>query len=370
MNSLITKLTGGSSRTIPSLDGLRAISIVLVIIGHLSGTRNFPIANQEGHGIDLNLGNLGVRVFFVISGFLITSLMLSEWKKTGTISLQLFYLRRTFRIFPPFYAFLSVVLGLTVAGILILPWSEFAYAATYTMNFVANRSWNLGHLWSLAVEEQFYLLWPFVLVSLGIPAAMRCAVAVVLLSPLIRIGLAFAVPSQIAGIGNTFYTIADPLAIGCCLAGYSKQLADNVRYQAFLRSGWIYLLAASIFVVNALPGTKLSFLFYQSYVNLAIAICMYSFVRYPGSVAGRFLNLSAIRAVGVLSYSLYLWQQLFINRNGEYWWNAFPANLLLALVFAVMSFLVVETPTLEYRKRLEAQLKAQMSKAPDPVNAQ
>ena len=358
MENILSKLTGGGGRKIPSLDGLRAISIALVILAHLGGTRNFPFATDSGR-FDLNLGVLGVRVFFVISGFLITGLLLEEKAKTGAISLKYFYLRRTFRIFPPFYVFLAVVLALTLTALLTIPLSEFVYAATYTMNFVMNRGWYLGHLWSLAVEEQFYLLWPFLLVSLGVPMAMRWALAVVVLSPLVRIGVTYLFPSQMAGIGSTFYTIADPLAVGCCLSGFARELSGNRRYQGLLQSNWMPVIAASIFVVNALPGTKLNFLIFQSYLNIAIALCLESVVRYPRTAVGRLLNLAPLRAIGVLSYSLYLWQQLFINRTGSFWWNAFPANLLLACVCALASFFLVETPALELRKRLERGMRGQ-----------
>ena len=357
MNSFIEKIAGGGGRKIPSLDGLRALSIALVLIGHLAGTRNFPLGSAALGAFDLNFGNLGVRVFFVISGFLITSLLMDELSKTGTISLKQFYLRRTFRIFPPFYVFLAAILLLALTGILSVPWKDFVSAATYTMNFIGDRGWSLGHLWSLAVEEQFYLLWPFVLASLGLRSAMRAAAFVVVVSPLVRIGLAYAMPSQLNTIGNSFYTIADPLAVGCLLAGSGRRLTANLRYQEFLRSPWIHALGASIIVVNALPWTKLNFLIFQSYVNIAIAVCLDSVVRYPNTRSGYILNLGPVRAIGVLSYSLYLWQQLFVDRNGTYWWNTFPANLVLAIAAAIVSFFFVERPTLALRKRVESHIR-------------
>src|SRR6185437_3882217 len=93
-----------SGHRIPSLDGFRAISILMVLYGHLVGTRNFPTAAVRTFDRALgDLGHLGVLVFFVISGFLITTLLVREREKTGTISLQQFYLRRALRIFPAFY---------------------------------------------------------------------------------------------------------------------------------------------------------------------------------------------------------------------------------------------------------------------------
>src|SRR5437764_10948892 len=91
---------------IPSLDGLRAVSILFVLAGHLSGTQGFPTLP---HALSGNLAVFGVRVFFVISGFLITSLLLDEESRTGTVSLRRFYFRRTMRIFPPFYTYVACI---------------------------------------------------------------------------------------------------------------------------------------------------------------------------------------------------------------------------------------------------------------------
>src|ERR1700753_2781860 len=143
-------------RNIPSLDGLRTISVVLVMLGHLYGTRGYPqdaITRQAGR-----FAHFGVEVFFVISGLLITTLLLKEREQTGRIDLVNFYLRRTFRIFPAAFFYITVVAIVAHPGYL-------RYAYTYTMCYASQaRPWLLGHLWSLSVEEQFYLLWPAALI--------------------------------------------------------------------------------------------------------------------------------------------------------------------------------------------------------------
>ena len=144
---------------IPSLDGLRAISISLVLFGHLVGTRNF---GRPDPGLG-DVAHLGVVVFLVISGFLITSLLLKEHAHTGTVSLKLFYARRSLRIFPASYAFLACVGLLWLGGTIHLRPADIWHAASYTVNYVENTSWEVAHLWSLSIEEQFYLLWPFAL---------------------------------------------------------------------------------------------------------------------------------------------------------------------------------------------------------------
>jgi len=171
-----------SSSHLPSLDGLRAISIALVLVGHLSGTQGFIT-------LDLGVGDyahLGVLVFFVISGFLITNLLLSDYARNGSISIKLFYARRSLRILPASYCYLACIFLLWLAGIVHLGRSDLWHAITYTVNYMPNPSWQIGHLWSLSVEEQFYLLWPFAIVTLGPRRAVSVAVVVVLLGPMAR----------------------------------------------------------------------------------------------------------------------------------------------------------------------------------------
>src|SRR5258708_24034240 len=125
-------------RSIPSLDGLRGISILLVILGHARETRSFPSwipSFAKDHAA------LGVQIFFVISGYLITTLILDEERKTGTISLKLFYARRTLRIFPPFYLYLFVLTIGVWTGMLQLPKYNLLFAAAYLMNLVPLGRW-------------------------------------------------------------------------------------------------------------------------------------------------------------------------------------------------------------------------------------
>ena len=159
------------STRLHSLDGLRAVSIVLVLVGHVAGTVNAPAILTPLH----NLGNFGVKIFFVISGFLITLLLLDELRRRGKIDMRGFYLRRCFRIFPAFYFFIACMMIAHAGGYLELFPGDLLHAATFTMNYHHDRAWALNHTWSLAVEEQFYLLWPLLLLLLGTRRALACA---------------------------------------------------------------------------------------------------------------------------------------------------------------------------------------------------
>lgn len=352
---------------IPSLDGLRAISIALVLLAHLSGTRNFfPVTLLSYVG---DIGNLGVRIFFVISGFLITTLLLAEVKKTGGVSLPWFYFRRTLRIFPAAYFFSTVMVILSLWGIVTLNPGDTLHSFTYTMNFHLNRSWYAGHLWSLSVEEQFYLLWPAAIAFLGPGRSMWVAAATFFAAPIFRTITWFFLPAYHDYIPTAFPTIADPLAIGCLLACMRGRLEKNSAYLRFLESGWIVLAPVGALVINAaMTGRpRVSFIVGQTLVNLAIALCIHRAVLIPADWAGKILNAKPLQIIGVLSYSIYLWQQMFINRESNSLWTSFPINLICVAIASLASYLLVEHPCLELRKRLEKKLKARS--AVEPLHA-
>ena len=335
---------------IPSLDGLRAISIGLVVFRHLCGTGNFLPDRVGGF---FEVGDLGVRVFFVISGFLITTLLLNELDASGRVHLGKFYLRRTFRIFPPYYAFLLAVLAASAAGWLALHPGDLAHAFTYTSNYHADRSWPVGHTWSLSVEEQFYLLWPAVLLVAGRRRALVAAAAFFLASPVIRLGLWWWGGPEI-GIGHRFETVADAIAIGCVLAGSAAWLQGQPLYSRLLDSRLFVLAPVAVLAASLLHDRpRLSCLFGFSVMNLGIAACLHWCVIHHEGRIGRVLNSAPLVYVGVLSYSIYLWQQVFLDRESAAALNQFPANLLGVIAASVVSFYAVERPWLALRRRLE-----------------
>jgi peptidoglycan/LPS O-acetylase OafA/YrhL len=343
---------------ISSLDGVRAVSILMVLYGHLSGTRDFPNRMNDGWGNALgDIAHLGVLVFFVISGFLITSLLMSEREKTGTISLGKFYLRRVLRIFPAFYALILALSAVAWLGWIDLTGRDFAYALTYTVNYYPHHPWQIGHLWSLSIEEQFYLLWPLALLALRQRRALILAVFAILAGPVVRAGIrewAFHVdPSTpLAGM-SIFPAMCDYLATGCALALLRPWLLKQGWYLRLTGSRWLVLAIPVILLINRESGYTLVELVFSPVLNIGIALLIESSTRHADSLAGRFLNWKPVAFLGVLSYSLYLWQQPFLNRHSDAWWNAFPQNVACAFVCALLSYLLIERAFLGLRKRLE-----------------
>jgi peptidoglycan/LPS O-acetylase OafA/YrhL len=346
-----------SERRVPSLDGLRAISISLVLFSHLAGTQHFPIGASVGN--ILPLGELGVRVFFVISGFLITNLLLDEWDRRGDINLVRFYFRRTFRILPPYYVLVAVVAVLSLAELIQTAQGDIFHAISYTSNYHPHRSWWIGHTWSLAVEEQFYLLWPAALLFAGRRRGFFVAAAVVLVSPFVRLGLWELSPTPDSGIGARFETIADSLAMGCLLAGLAGWLVTQSWYRRLLDSRAFVLVPLTVVAASALHEHPRPYLFVSfTVMNLGAALSVHWAVTHHMGRVGRFLNARPIAFIGVISYSIYLWQQLFLNRYSTSWAASFPANIVLALAAALASFYLVERPSLRMRHRLESRLFA------------
>ena len=334
---------------LPSLDGLRAASIVLVLLGHLSGTRGFA-------HLSLGVGDyahLGVVVFFVISGFLITRLMLSEQAKRGRVSLGLFYARRALRLFPASYAFIAFVWLLWATGLIHLQARDIWHAVTYTVNYFPDRSWQIGHLWSLSVEEQFYFIWPLTFILLITPRRAGWAAAgVIAFGPVARsLAWLFLRKTPYYDL-ELFPMVADCLASGCFLAIVSGWLEGKSWYLRLFRPAYSVGLVALILIINRYEGYTVVSVFGTSVINLSIAILIHRSVYCFRDPIGRVLNWKPVAFVGVLSYSLYLWQQLFLNRNSFAWVNAFPQNLALTIAAALGSYFLLEKPFLKLRGRL------------------
>lgn len=343
-----------SKDRIASLDGLRAVSILFVILGHLCGTRHFPL-RENVYAASLAL--LGVRVFFVISGFLITGLLLGELRDGGKIRLDRFYFRRTLRIFVPYYAFLAAVVVLDHFGIALVPRGDLISAATYTTNYNGNAPWALAHTWSLAVEEQFYLLWPAVLALLGRRRALVAAGLVILCVPMIRTAQWDFFPSLHVGIGHRFETCADALATGCLLAGVREALAHKRWYRALLDSPAVLAVVAIAVATIVLDGhPRAAFSIGWTVQNLGIAFVVDYSLHHADSGVTALLSARPLVTIGRMSYSIYLWQQLFLDRTSTALQCAFPWNLVAVAACATASYYGIELTSMAARQLLEPRL--------------
>jgi peptidoglycan/LPS O-acetylase OafA/YrhL len=314
-------------KRISSLDGLRAVAISLVILGHWVG-KHSALAFLSVYA------NLGVRIFFVISGYLITTLLLREEQQTGRINLRGFYVRRAFRILPAAVAFIAPVLLIHGRE---MRWYDVAAVALYLVNFDFGCPWFFGHLWSLSVEEQFYLLWP---AALGRFFRWRVQIllGMVALAPIYSTACYFF-KVRSGGYG-TFPAVADNLAIGCLLAVFAPGIRRIPRSLALLMLAAVVLVPQ--FPANT-PGRTLLMLFaLWPVLHAAIA----GLVLHAIQNSYWILNWTPVVFLGKISYSLYLWQQLFFFSP-----HPLPIYfaLPLAVGFACISYFLVEQPMLRLR---------------------
>lgn len=243
---------------------------------------------------------------------------------------------------------------LWIIGIVHLRAQDLWHGVTYTMNYLPDGSWEVGHLWSLLVEEQSYLLWPFAFVSLGPRKASWAAAAVIVVAIFARLA------NRVLLIGTPYHDVpmfpmvADSLAMGCLLARLRKWLEQQRWYLRLFQPGWSILLLGLVLLLNRYEKYTAVTVVGGLLINAGLAILIHRSVYYAGDPAGRFLNWRPVAFIGVLSYSLYLWQQLFLDRYSSAWVSAFPQNLALVFGAAVMSYFIIEKPLFELRHRLRS----------------
>lgn len=349
------------SKKLPSINGLRALSVSLVILGHLAFHQILFLPIKQYPKLLRPLvafitdGHLGVNIFFVISGFLITHILLKEKEAQGKISLKKFYVRRALRIFPAYYFLLLVYFILQCLEHADFSSASWLTSLTYTKYFNWRLDWLSAHFWSLSVEEHFYLIWPLLL-SLGIRAGKRATVAMILFVVFFRLIHAFYPLDWVNSL--TIFLRMDALAVGCFFAIYQKQILQ------FLTPFWKWTLPFCLlffigirYIPIALNKLNLGFLFIpfgETTLNtptyIVIGILLFYSIYGPQKIWFQFLNLKVLNFLGILSYGIYLWQQFFIN-GGKEWPHQFPQNIVLLLLVAIGSYYFIERPFLKIKKR-------------------
>ncbi len=350
---------------IPSLDGMRAVSIALVIFAHAASTRLAPAFLDRPE--ITSLGNVGVRFFFIISGFLITTLLLRDIDRHGGIRIRLFYVRRALRILPAALVYIGVIWMLYLGGVIDLTYHHLSetnattaipdliHVLTFTANYQLDYNWYFNHQWSLSVEEQFYFVWPFALFFFGVRHGVRGVVATILVVPFVRLAMYLMDRPDLA-LSREFQAVCDSLAMGCLTALTFNRLVEYEFVRKLIRWPAIPLggLCIAIGYGAAFVSRPLAYIAGQTLANVGIVLLLLHVIVHPHGLAGRVLNTRPLIAVGVLSYSLYLWQEPFLYFRGEGWATAFPQNIVLAFAAATASYFLVERPFLALKERFGA----------------
>ncbi len=338
------------------LDGLRGIAVILVIIFHISKSySSLPL-----------LGTVGVNIFFVLSGFLITTLLLKEKIKYGYISLKNFYIRRGLRIIPVIYLFLIVLFVLNRVYDLNVSRNSFIASALFLRNLPVlpgMNDWYTTHFWTLGIEEQFYLVWPVVISRMS----LRYIKPLILISYIVFTSLAYI---YFARLDLDIFHVSRPahITLGIIVNLFGK--------------GSVSILIGSLFAILYLEDNKLIKALYKhprsySLALLALAIIIYSpLIVHTVSISnaifafimamlillnlkadslwGSFLETRVLKQIGLLSYSLYVWQQIFTSlvpwtKINTVYTTIF--NLLLLVAVSCLSYYLYESRFLKWKER-------------------
>jgi peptidoglycan/LPS O-acetylase OafA/YrhL len=348
------------SAYLPTLDGWRALSISLVILHHSQIQITTPIIGPILQSL-AKFGEVGVELFFAISGLLICSRLLEEEARFGQISLKAFYLRRAFRILPPaiFYLLaIAILAALHVIPVLPADWfaslfffRNYLMVMEYLRHSPLPLHWYTGHFWSLSMEEHFYLVLPAVLVVFKrtrrwVIAGMAIAVA------LWRTVLAHVMHHEYQFNFRTdthVDALLIPAAIALVLYPLMRKQAAGKYIPAW--SFPMFLVMELLLLTNRVP----CFFTLQAIV---LPLLILSTVLHPDTLQGRILESRPLRWIGWISYSLYLWQQLFFGVNfvgsppGLVLLRQPPVNLAALLVCAAFSYYAIEKPFIRLGHKL------------------
>jgi peptidoglycan/LPS O-acetylase OafA/YrhL len=320
------------------LDGWRAISVCFVILGHLLTFSSVAPQDAVIRSLSLDTASFGVRVFFVISGFVIVRGLLSE-SANGQISILAFYVRRCFRILPP--------LLLYVLAMMALAWSDLipsdALGVFRALFFACNvkvvdcGGWFGAHTWSLAVEEQFYLVVPVALALL--PVTRRwLLVLIAAVLPVVAIGL-YAVGHPLVG---KFVSPFVAISVGAAMAVYEHSL----RTWSARLPGMLIVASAGLALVPWLlpasaPGTAMKIV-----SPIFMAIVLLWTISMEGRVS-HVLTSRPLQVVGVASYGVYLWQQLATYAFPDAGWPFYAFSIPACFGLAILLFRFMERPLIE-----------------------
>lgn len=334
------------------MDGLRAVAILTVITYHF--------------GFDEVPGDLGVTLFFVLSGFLITRLLLVEFRKTASINFTSFHQRRLLKIFPAYYLFLLTTfveeclrgycwsVGLLVAGI--------TQVVNYYNAFNGHPNTTIAHIWALSLQEQFYLVWPvifLVLMKRGMRSFVWGLVFSIVGVMLWRVILSVEVGATHAYLYNALDTRFDSLAIGCLL-GVMTEFPGLIARVGIVAVSSLMPLATLIILLISRSFGSTAYHYSVGFTvdTILLAVFVLQMLLLHKHWMWAWLDHPSLKFVGRISYSLYLWHLLCIGIINHFAFVPVAPRFLLAIMMclglASVSYWFVERPFLKMKERLKA----------------
>lgn len=331
---------------IKGLNGIRAFAIIFVLFTHLDTFQNIsnPFIKQA---MQLLFGP-GVEIFYVLSGFLITKILLTEKYVKNNISLTNFYVRRILRIIPCLYIFIFTLIILNYFSIITIKTPSIVFALLFLTNFVNDVYANpiLSHTWSLAVEEHFYLIFPFLVKYLNFNKLFIYLI-LILVGGIIFQFLIYKHSLFSHTFNPSKWTFANIhiIIIGCLFAmlefSFIKKYENSIFKEKFFFLFLTIIMYCSLLLIN---NSLLFNILSKSICWIAVGYVLSWFFYNQNSVIVKIFEVSPLVYIGKISYSLYVWQGLFLRTGpgGELWIQKFPQNIILSFICAIISYEVIE----------------------------
>lgn len=353
-NGLHLSLLMKTTTHIRGLDALRAISILFVILNH-AGIGRLMTENSfvAVHVYPLFSGEAGVRIFFVISGFLITHLLVQEKKAHGRINMQNFFIRRFLKLFPPLIILFSILLLFIALDWSTLDWYAIGMAFFFLFNYVpfAHYLPELAHMWSLGVEEQFYVFWSICIAfSNRIQTWPWIAGACILLSLLVPLTYEDDFFENAFLPNRWFFPASAPIFIGC-IAALLNHRRDNRAVS--LPNQRVLIMAAILCYFNSIFVGEYSPHVSEMIQATGVALFIVWITHNQWSGAVDLLEVKWLRFIGKISYGLYVYQGIFLltGPGSELKIRHLPIALPLLCVLAVVSYYFIEKPVLTWKEK-------------------
>jgi peptidoglycan/LPS O-acetylase OafA/YrhL len=345
------------------LDGIRALAVITVVLTHLGIYNHFTSRGWVSPEYLIPFsGSVGVTVFFVLSGFLITTLLVKEYDANGRISIKDFYIRRTLRIFPLYFTVVGLTTLFSYLGYVNIKIESFYYAFTYTYNFVPREYYSplLGHTWSLAVEEHFYLVWPIIF-SLFFGRKTKFLVLLSIVCILLFSyfqDFLFSSHAKFFFIERWTITAGTAIFIGAIMAlflesgKYKATMRILMGHNITLLFGIFAYLHTIIFGVMSYNGLRMNIIA----VGAVLIIAWISLNQ--KSLLAKALSFPPLRYIGVISYGVYMWQGFFLSTGparsaSALWPLPSTTGLILLILVAPLSYHCIEKPILRFKKNFE-----------------
>jgi peptidoglycan/LPS O-acetylase OafA/YrhL len=348
-----------AEQRIAVLDGWRGISILLVIAGHLLDYRYLSTSTTDfQYRLVEVVSTSGVCIFFTISGFIIVSLAIREHERTGAFSTVGFYIRRCFRILPPFWVYLACVAILAALGFISQRSDQTLLALGFVCNLPgADCGMFAGHVWSLAYEEQFYILLPFLMWWQRPRRTLPFLLAFLISVPFLVRALHLGHVGFLAAHGAFYFSLICAGAFCAAYRDWIRRLA-MMRYSNYASAAAILALIG-MWVLDAAGHSELALPVLQraraDIIPVLEPLCIAWLVAgsvYQSSYLTRLLEWAPLNFIGTISFSLYLWQALFINSPASYPLKSVLLFPPLMFVCAAVSYWLIERPCVRLGKRV------------------